>query len=154
MAGKARVTRIPAWVCKERATPPDTAKCSCPVGGVPFCLWLRCSSVADRCGYASSSPPYPSQKSTATRPLPFMRWLLSTHRHQRRLGNQFSFSAPIQRLYSVDSHRPHRDLAAFPAMSLTPVAPFNGSRHLRLDTTLFPSCGVGLRAGASGELGS
>jgi hypothetical protein len=36
VAGKARVTRIPAWVCKERATPPDTAKCSCPVGWRPF----------------------------------------------------------------------------------------------------------------------
>jgi len=34
----------------------------------------------------------------------------------------------IQRLYSVDSHLPHRYLAAFPAMSLAPVAPFNGSR--------------------------
>jgi len=32
-AGKTRVTRIPAWVCKERATPPDTAKASCPGDG-------------------------------------------------------------------------------------------------------------------------
>jgi hypothetical protein len=30
-------------------------------------------------------------------------------------------------LYSVDSHLPHRCLAAFPAMSLVPVAPFNPS---------------------------
>jgi hypothetical protein len=49
---------------------PDAAKWFCPTGGAAFCLWLRCSSVADRCGYASSSTPYPSQKSTATRPLP------------------------------------------------------------------------------------
>jgi hypothetical protein len=33
----------------------------------------------------------------------------------------------IYRLYLVDSHLPHRYLAAFPAMSLAPVAPFNDS---------------------------
>ena len=53
-----------------------------PCGWRPFCLWLRCSSVVPqrRDGYASSSTPYPSQKSTATRPLPFMRWLGSVEK--------------------------------------------------------------------------
>ena len=64
---------------------PDAAKCFCPTGGAAFCLWLRCSSVVRQLpdGYASSSTPYQSQKSTATRPLTFMRWLLGVRQLKR-----------------------------------------------------------------------
>jgi hypothetical protein len=76
VAGKARVTRIPAWVCKDRATRPDAVKCSCPADGIAFWLGWRCSSVADRCEYASSSRLTHAKNRQQRSPLPFMRWLL------------------------------------------------------------------------------
>src|SRR6266480_3291478 len=53
--GKARATRIPTVVCKERATPPDAPKRSRPEGCSAFWPGPRCSSVTDHCGYAPSS---------------------------------------------------------------------------------------------------
>src|SRR6266576_2842459 len=57
----------------------------------------------------------------------------------------------LQRLYSVDSHLPHRCLAAFPAMSLVPVAPFNVStvhviKAKCLDATHFPRVFLAIRS--------
>src|SRR6266550_5621668 len=41
--------------CKEEATPPHSPKRPRPPGCAAFSSLRRCSSVADRCGYASSS---------------------------------------------------------------------------------------------------
>src|SRR5438046_5116849 len=44
-----------AVTCEEKATPPDSLKRPCPPGCAAFSPRPRCSSVTDRCEYASSS---------------------------------------------------------------------------------------------------
>jgi hypothetical protein len=44
-----------AVTCEEKATPPDSLKRPRPPGCAAFSPLPRCSSVTDRCGYASSS---------------------------------------------------------------------------------------------------
>ena len=63
--GKARATSIsvPQLRDKERVTPPDAPKCSCPSGGAAFWFEPRCFSVADPCGYVSSSRLVQTEKS-------------------------------------------------------------------------------------------
>ena len=72
-AGKARVTRIPVWVCQERATPPDAAKCSCPAGGVAFLPWgallLGRPAVAGRICFLVDALPKPKIESHAAPPI-------------------------------------------------------------------------------------
>src|SRR6266566_7305273 len=46
-----------AVTCEEKATPPDSLKRPCPQGCAAFSPRPRCSSVTDRCEYASSSRP-------------------------------------------------------------------------------------------------
>lgn len=53
--GKARAISMSAVTCEERATLPDSPKRARPPGCAIFSLLRRCSSVTDRCGYASSS---------------------------------------------------------------------------------------------------
>src|SRR6266480_2116449 len=89
--GKARATRRPAAVCKERATPPDAPKRSRPPGCSAFWPGLRCSSVTDRCGYAPSSRLGQAKNRSNARCMG-----ISTDSYERSKANQVPSRAPRQ----------------------------------------------------------
>src|SRR6266540_3757754 len=84
--GKARATRIPAAVCKERATPPDAPKRSRPLGLLRFLAWPALLVGYRPLRVCSLLAPWPRQKSEQRGVHGYFNRLLGGFRFSPRSG--------------------------------------------------------------------